>query len=216
MSQPTLNVILQLFLLLLNNLNFFLFLPFFAFPKAELGAPAGLAYDISFNKFGMRICFLGLSQNVGSYARRVCRRIVRYQTKLLEGSEKIPQGAVDAAVRSADRARYLSSNRRRMIERIIRESTATDAALEAISFFKSCSGGVCFSQGDVLPRETVNILADLKNIFRSVTGSNVRPSPAIPEVDDIMYRVNWIPRSASSCSIAGSTLISDACGRVPR
>merc|ERR1719469_1621751 len=31
---------------------------------AALGAPGGLAYDVSFNKFGLRICFLGISQNL--------------------------------------------------------------------------------------------------------------------------------------------------------
>ena len=32
----------------------------------ELGAPAGLAYKISYNKYGMRVSFLGLSQSIAS------------------------------------------------------------------------------------------------------------------------------------------------------
>lgn len=184
--------------------------------KAELGAPAGLAYEISFNKFGMRICFLGLSQNIASYARRLSRRIVEHQSRLLEGPENLPASVVEAAVRSANLASNLSSQRRRRILTLLRESSAAEAAVEGIAFFKSCSGGVCISQGDLLPKETINLLGDLKGIFRTVTGTNVKQSPALPEVEDIIYPARWIPRSASSCTIAGASLVSDACGRVPR
>ena len=188
----------------------------FNFLQAELGSPAGLAFDISFNKFGMRICFLGLSQNIASYARRMSRRIVDHQTKLLEGSDGLPSSVVETAMREVSRRGNLSPNRRRQILSILRESGATAAAVEAIAFFKSCSGGVCYSQGDLLPRETASLLGDLKGIFRAVTGSNVRPVPASPELDDIIYRPNWIPRSASVCAITGANLVSDPCGRIPR
>jgi hypothetical protein len=100
--------------------------------------------------------------------------------------------------------------------KILKDSSAIDAAVEGIAFFKSCSGGVCFTQGDLLPKEASAILGDLKSIFRKVIGVNVRPNPAVPDVDDIIYRANWIPRSASTCTIAGASLVSNPCGRVPR
>jgi len=183
---------------------------------AELGAPAGLAYEISFNKYGMRISFLGLSQNIASYARRVSRRIVDHPSRLLEGPETLPSFVVDAAVRTVSRISTVSPQRKRQILNILKESSAVDAAIEGIAFFKSCSGGVCFTQGDLLPKEASSILGDLKLIFRTVIGVNARPNPALPEVEDIIYRANWIPRSASTCTVAGARLVSNPCGRVPR
>jgi insulysin len=183
---------------------------------AELGAPAGLAYELSFNKYGMRVCFLGLSQNIASYARRISRRVVEHQSRLLEGPERLPLSVVEAAARSASRAAGISPQRKRQILKIINDSSAVESAVEGIAFFKSCSGGVCFTQGDLLPKEAAGILGDLKTIFRKVTGANVRPNPAVPDVDDIIYRANWIPRSASTCTIAGASLVSNPCGRVPR
>jgi insulysin len=114
---------------------------------AELGAPAGLAYEISFNKYGMRISFLGLSQNIGSYARRLSRRIVEHPTKLLEGPERFPASIVEASLRSANRATNTSPRRKMQTIGLLRESSTTEAAVEAIAFFKSCRGGVCFSEG---------------------------------------------------------------------
>ena len=183
---------------------------------AELGAPAGLAYEISFNKFGMRVSFLGLSQNIASYARRISRRMVDHQNRLLEGSEKLSNLVIEASIRNTNRFR-MSSKRKNLVVNLLQETTATDAAREAIAFFQSCSGAVCFAQGDMLPSEALSLLADLKKIFRKVIGSNVSPTPAIPDIEgDLMYRANWIPRSASSCTIPGASLISNPCGRVPR
>lgn len=164
----------------------------------------------------MRLAFLGLSQNIPSYARRLARRITSHQSKLLSSADNLPSSVRDAALRTANSAPQLSSKRRKEVVTILRESTSTEAALEGIAFFQSCGGGVCFTQGDILPKEAISLLADLKTIFRSVIGSNVQPSPAIPNVDDILYRPVWTPRSASSCATAGANLISDACGRVPR
>ena len=106
-------------------------------------------------------------------------------------------------MRSANRAPNLSPQRRRKILNLLRNSSAFEAAVEGLAFFKSCSGAVVVAQGDLLPTEVVSLLGDLKSIFRSVTGNNVGRS-AIPEVEDIMYRPNFIPRSASSCVIAGA------------
>jgi hypothetical protein len=177
----------------------------------ELRAPAGLAYEISFHKFGIRICFLGLSQKIASYARRLSRRVIEHQTRLLENPGKMTPFVVDAAIRSADQASNISPQRRRQILRLLQESTAVEATVEGIAFFESCSGGVCFTQGDLLQEETASLLGDLKVLIRSVTGANVRPVPAVPKVEDITYRANWIPRSASSRTIAGASPVSDAC-----
>lgn len=182
---------------------------------AELGAPAGLFYEISFNKFGMRVAFLGLSQNIASYARRVSRRVIDHQRKLLEGSEKLSETVLEASRRNVNRFR-MSPQRRTVLLNILKETSATDAALEGISFFKSCSGAVCLAQGDLMPSEALQLLADLKAIYKQVTGTNVSPSPAIPQPQDMLYPATWIPRSASVCTVPGSGLICNACGRVPR
>ena len=116
----------------------------------------------------MRICFLGLSQNIASYARRLSRKMVEHQTRLLEGPDKLPLIVQEAAIRSANRAPNVSAQRKRQILGLLRESSAADAALEGVAFFKSCSGGVCFTQGDLLPKEAAAILGDLKLIFRTV------------------------------------------------
>jgi len=181
---------------------------------AELGSPAALAYEISFNKYGMRICFLGLSENIGPYARRVVGKIVDHQTRLLEGPQQLPQSVVDVAVNSARQSRQLSSSRKVQSIAIMRDTSATEAAVEALAFFKSCRGGICFSEGDLLPEETRSLFADLRDIFQPVLGKGMGKVVAVPEIDNLLYRVNWVPRS--SCSIAGAKLISDACGRVPR
>jgi len=183
---------------------------------AELGSPASLAYEISFNKYGVRICFLGLSQNIGPYARRVVRKVVDHQTKLLEGPQKLPRSLVDASINSVKQSRQLSSRRKIESIAIMRDTSATEAAVEAIAFFKSCRGGVCYSQGDLLPQETRGLLIDLRTILEPVLGKGTGTGVGLPAIDDIQYRANWVPRSASSCSIAGAKLISDACGRIPR
>eukprot|EP00529_Nitzschia_sp_RCC80_P003516 CAMPEP_0113491300 /NCGR_PEP_ID=MMETSP0014_2-20120614/27486_1 /TAXON_ID=2857 /ORGANISM="Nitzschia sp." /LENGTH=1047 /DNA_ID=CAMNT_0000385089 /DNA_START=151 /DNA_END=3294 /DNA_ORIENTATION=- /assembly_acc=CAM_ASM_000159 len=182
---------------------------------AELGAPAGLSYEISFNKYGLRIAFLGLSQNIASYARRISRRIIYHQYKLLDGPEKLPDPVLEASRRNVNRFR-MSSQRRAVLLNVLKDVTAKDAALEGISFFDSCSGAVCIAQGDILPSEALELLADLKVIFKQVIGNNIIPTPAIPEPKDFLYGASWIPRSASACTIPGSNLISNACGRVPR
>ena len=136
---------------------------------AELGAPAGLSYEISFNKYGLRIAFLGLSQNIASYARRISRRIIYHQYKLLDGQEKLPDPVLEASRRNVNRFR-MSSQRRAVLLNVLKDVTAKDAALEGISFFDSCSGAVCIAQGDILPAEALQLLADLKVIFKQVIG----------------------------------------------
>lgn len=56
---------------------------------AELGATAGIAYESSFNKAGLRLSFRGVSQSLPSYVRRFCRRLVQHHVKLLDGSARV-------------------------------------------------------------------------------------------------------------------------------
>ena len=182
---------------------------------AELGAPAGLAYDISYNKYGMRVAFLGLSQNIASYARRIARRMIDHNSQLLEGSEEIDLKIIESAIRNTNRFRMAPNRKSRIID-ALKQTTAINASTEGTAFFQSCCGAVCFSEGDLIPTESLALLADLKEIFRKATGTNVHPAPAIPGVDGLLYRANWIPRYASVCALPGSSFISNPCGRVPR
>lgn len=181
---------------------------------AELGAPGGLAYDVSFNKFGLRLTFLGISQNLPSYARRLCRRLVKHHFQLLDGPEIFPRSLTTAAVNSANRAPNISPQRRRRIVSSLRRSTAYEAATEGIAFLRSCNGAVCFAQGDLLSKEANDLVGDLQQIFASSSGT--RGPSAVPDISDLLYRPMWKPRGASSCTLPGMALLSDACGRLPR
>lgn len=97
--------------------------------QAELGAPAGLAYDLSFNKFGMRVCFLGISQNLPSYARRFSRRLAQHHKDLLDGVEVLDPSVTETALYGM-RGAGLSPLRKREIERILKGTTVYEAATE--------------------------------------------------------------------------------------
>jgi len=192
---------------------------------AEQGAAGGLAYELSFNKFGMRLAFLGISLTLSSYVRRLCRRLADYHFRLLDGPETLPYSLTDFAIASARRAQFGSQQmRRRQYISNLRRSTASEAASEGAAFLRSCNGAVCFAEGDLLPVQVEALLNDLRVIFRVATagggasGSGTgRPSAsATPTIDDLVYRPSWKPRAASSCSLPGVPLISDACGRIPR
>ena len=98
--------------------------------QAELGAPAGLAYDLSFNKYGMRLCFLGISQNLASYSRRFCRRLAQHHKRLLEGPEMLDKSIIGTAVYDATRSTGVSQLRKREIENVLKSSSAYEAATE--------------------------------------------------------------------------------------
>lgn len=78
----------------------------------------------------MRLCFLGISQNLASYARRFCRRLVRHHRNLLNGPESLDQSIRDKALYDARRISGLSNVRRRQIENILKDTTAYEAATE--------------------------------------------------------------------------------------
>ena len=187
---------------------------------AELGAPGGLAYDWTFTKFGLRLAFLGISQTLASYVRRFCRRLVEYSNQMLQGPELLPTKLQSMAVASARRLPGMTQRRKRIISNL-RSSTAYEAATEGIVFFNSCSGGVAFAQGDLLPQEVDALMDDLREIFGSACDlNNARKSAAaasaIPSIEDLVFKPQWKPRYASPCTLPGMILMSDACGRVPR
>ena len=180
---------------------------------AELGASAGLAYEMSFNKYGLRICFLGISQNLYAYTRRVCRRIVEHHTKLLE----LKASVVETAKMDANRQSSLSPLRKRQIVKVLNEATPEEAATEGGIFLYSCTGALCLAQGDLLPNEAISIISDVKAIFDEVMARDpLMQKAAVPGLKEILYKPLWKPRGATQCTIPGVPLISDACGRIPR
>jgi len=186
---------------------------------AELGANGGLAYDVSFNKYGLRFAFLGVSQTLPSYVRRMIRQFVSVSPELLQGSEFLSPTITNMAIEKARREPGLSASRRRVVISNLRSATAYDAASEGIAFLRSCTGTVSFAQGDLLRIESIELVEQLQDILSGSLGPRARSpteAPATPALEDILYRPIWKPRSASSCSVAGVPLISDACGRIPR
>ena len=84
----------------------------------------------SFNKYGLRLCFLGISQNLPSYSRRLCRRLVKHHKDLLEGPEELSKSVKEIALFNAMRTPGLSATRKREIERVLEGTTAFEAATE--------------------------------------------------------------------------------------
>jgi transcriptional regulator of met regulon len=164
----------------------------------------------------MRLAFLGISPNLSSYTRRLCRRLVEHHFQLLNGPEILPSLVTDTAVAGASRVEGMAIQRQRRLISNLRRSTAYETAAEAIAFLRSCTGAVCFAEGDLPAKEVYKLRDDLKEIFLPVVGPSGSASPATPSIDDLLYKPLWKPRSASSCTISGVPLISDACGRIPR
>jgi len=182
---------------------------------AELGAPAGLAYDLSFNEYGLRICFRGLSQTLPSYARRFSRRLVQHHARIVEGSVAIGSATKRVAVSQARRLQGSPLRKRQIIGNLI-TSSSLDAASEGLYFLNSCEGGLGFAQGDILPNEAIQLCKELKSIFSKVATENYRV-PLQPNLKEILApKPYWKPKTSSPLLIPGVALISDACGRVQR
>mmetsp|Transcript_38407 Transcript_38407/g.78362 ORF Transcript_38407/g.78362 Transcript_38407/m.78362 type:complete len:193 (-) Transcript_38407:222-800(-) len=183
--------------------------------QAELGAPAGLAYDLSFNEYGLRICFRGLSQTLPSYARRFSRRLVQHHARIVEGSVAIGSATKRVAVSQARRLQGSPLRKRQIIGNLI-TSSSLDAASEGLYFLNSCEGGLGFAQGDILPNEAIQLCKELKSIFSKVATENYRV-PLQPNLKEILApKPYWKPKTSSPLLIPGVALISDACGRVQR
>jgi insulysin len=184
---------------------------------AELGAPGALSYDMSFNKYGMRLSFLGVSQNLPSYTRRLCRSLVDHHSNLLKGQEIFSRRVTTAAVAEARRTRGLSQQRRGQLVSSLRRTKTYAAAAEGEAFLRSCTGAVCFAQGDWdTTGEVLALQSELEGIFSPYTSTGRATLSAVPTLNDLIYIPIWKPRFGSPCSLAGIQLISDTCGRVPR
>ncbi len=185
---------------------------------AELGAPGGLAYEMRFNRYGLRLSFLGLSQTLPSYARRVTQLLVRHQMELLDKNGSSVESNRALAIASANRARDLSAVRKRAVITTLQKATVYNVAFEGVSFLRSCTGGVCFSQGDLTSSETNKLFQNLRDIVENSIGrvEEGEVPAVVPTVEGLIDPPTWKPRNASPCYIAGVSLVSDACGRVPR
>ena len=182
---------------------------------AELGAPAGLAYDLSFNAYGLRICFRGLSQSLPSYARRFCRRLVQHHARLVDGSVTIDSTTKKMAINQANRLQEPPLRKRQIVGNL-RTSSDLDAAAEGLAFLNSCDGGLAFSQGDLLQDEAVQLCKEIKSIFSRVATENYRDPVQPNSLQELLYKPFWKPKTSSPLLIPGVALISDACGRIQR
>jgi insulysin len=182
---------------------------------AELGAAAGIAYETSLNRSGLRICFRGVSQTLPSYVRRFCRRLVQHHVKLLDGSTKMADSVPIRASALANRSPQMTRAEKDFVASFVTRASERDVANEASFFLKCTSGGYLITQGDILPRESLKLLSELQTIFRDYTKAS-NNFVTSPELRDLLYRPIWKPNVSSPCLLPGVPLISDACGRVPR
>ena len=191
---------------------------------AELGAPGGLAYELRFNRYGLRLAFLGLNKTLSSYSRRLVQLLVKHQRNLMDGPTDLPKSIKSTAVFEANKARNLPPIRKRIIIDTIQQASAYDIATEGSIFLNSCTGAICFSEGNLTEKETESLSEDLRLILSdSIAGKLIQSEEDlskvdinIPSVSDISEIPTWNPRNASPCYVAGVSLISDACGRIPR
>jgi insulysin len=182
---------------------------------AELGAAAGIAYETSLNRSGLRLCFRGVSQTLPSYVRRFCRRLVQHHVKLLDGSTKIAESVRHLASAIADRSPQMTRAEKDYVATFVTGVSEREVANEASFFLKCTIGGFLISQGDVIPRESLKLLSELQFIFRDYTKAS-KMFVVNPDLRDLMYKPVWKPKDSSPCLLPGVALISDACGRVPR
>jgi insulysin len=182
---------------------------------AELGAAAGIAYETSLNRSGLRLCFRGVSQTLPSYARRFCRRLIQHHVKLLDGSTKMADSVPFRASAIANRSPQMTRAEKDYVANFVIGVSERDVANEASFFLKCTSGGYLITQGDILPRESLKLLSELQFIFRDYTKAS-NSFAASPDLRDLLYRPIWKPNVSSPCLLPGVPLISDACGRVRR
>jgi insulysin len=181
---------------------------------AELGAAAGISYETSMNSAGLRLCFRGLSQTLPSFVRRFCRRLVQHHIKLLDGSTRISESVRLSAVSDANRSPKINRLQKLQMSDSARQVTEKDVATQGLFFLRCTSGGRLIAQGDVVPSEAFELLSELQFVFKEFGNSD--GFSVHPELTELLYKPFWKPRDASPCLLPGISLISDACGRIPR
>lgn len=181
---------------------------------AELGAIAGIAYETSMNTSGLRLCFRGPSQTLSSYVRRFCRKFVQHHVKLLDGSIQLTESVYERAITDAKRSPEINQQQKQDVIDTAQQVTETEVGEHGLFFLKCTTGGMLISQGDVLPNESMKLVAEIQDVFR---GFGEADGFAVqPDLRDLLYKPVWKPRDASLCLLPGISLISDACGRIPR
>jgi len=180
----------------------------------ELGLPGALSYEISFNNYGLRICFQGVSQTLPSYARRFCTRFVEYGSKLVDGTKSLSPSVVDKAVFQAKRRLY--GLQKRQTISVLCESSGKDAGREGKLFFESTTRVACLVQGDFPSDEAIKLVDELQQIFQGHIHLDPAKATPSPELRDLLYKPQFKPSQGSTCFIPGAYFISDACGRVLR
>jgi len=182
---------------------------------AEAGVAAGIAYEWSFNKAGLRLSFRGISQTLPSYIRRFCRRLVKHHDNVLNREVQISDSAYQRALTEVTRSPKINQlQKNQMIEVLTKKVPDNEVANQGLFFLRCTNGAYVISQGDVLPSESRQLSSDLEYVFRDF--GNAAGFAAEPNLEDILYKVIWKPREASPCLLPGLSLISDSCGRVPR
>jgi insulysin len=185
----------------------------------ELGASGGLAYDISFNKFGIRFAFLGVNQTLPSYVRRMFRRLLEFRQQMLQQLGDNPADLAKArsvAISSARSARGLSPGRRARIISNLRTASFLDVGTEGSELINSITGVVAISQGNF--EAAMDVVKDLDFIFAADAsiGKFGPPMMSLTSMSELCYKPYWKPRFASGCYVPGVNLMSDACGRITR
>ena len=182
---------------------------------AEQGASGGLAYELRFNQFGMRIAFIGLSQSISDYAKKSMELLIRNHNALLDGSRSLSNRSI--AIAEVKKIKALPVYRKSAIVNALENARVYDVAMEGRDFLESSSGAVCFSQGDLTPRETQKLLLELQDLLKGYTNNGKDDkSRNLPSIEDLLDTPVWKPRNGSPCYQAGVSLMSDACGRVLR
>ncbi len=184
----------------------------------EQGALGGLAYELRFNQWGLRVSILGISQNIAAYTKQVFEQLTAHHVSLAQGVFVLNNRS--PAILEAKKVRNLTPIRKNTIIQTLQKATASDVAQEGLQFLQSCSGAVCFSQGDLTYDETKDLLHGVEEIFdrsivRNTSKGQVLKS-ALPSIDDLVDTPTWKPRNASPCYLSGVSLMCDACGRVLR
>ncbi len=190
---------------------------------SEQGALGGLAYELRFNQWGLKVCFLGIRQNIREYTKQVMEQLIKHHISIQNGECIINNYSRSNSIFEAKRARNLTPGRRNIIIQTLQKAKEPDVAQEGLQFLQSCSGAVCFSQGDLTYEETKELLYDIEEIFDTRVDLNSKSSKkgqvlksALPSIEDLVGTPTWKPRNATPCYLSGMSLMSDACGRVLR
>ena len=99
------------------------------------------------------------------------------------------------------------------------KATAIDVSQEGNVFLNSCTAALCFSEGDLVYSESIDLMNDLRKVLYSsidLSSTGDQEDPSIPPITNLVSSLSSKPRNSSPCYVAGVSLMPDACGRIPR